>query len=118
VSARAEYDPPIVLREGRVQPTARLQLREVGFGSAARRLGIDAVGEHVLGRLTSAVNGRIGHQLLGRPPVVQDDPRQDGQVAPFHIAHTTRNSASTSSTPGTCCSSERRTTSAPAAGTA
>jgi hypothetical protein len=46
-----------------------------------------AVGEHVLGRLTPAINGRIGHQLLGFPPVVQDDPREDGQVALFHIAH-------------------------------
>jgi hypothetical protein len=87
LGARDEHDPPIVLRERRVQPTARLQLREVGFGSAASRFGIDAVGEHVLGQLTPAINGRIGHQLLGFPPVVQDDPREDGQVALFHIAH-------------------------------
>jgi hypothetical protein len=54
-------------------------------GDADTRFGIDAVGEHVLQRLTDAINGETPHQLLGFPLVVQDDPRDDGQVCLFHI---------------------------------
>lgn len=82
-----EYNPPVVLRERWVQSTARLQLRRGDVGSAARSYGIDAVAEHVLERLTDAVNGEVDHQLLGFPAVVQVDPREEGQIALFHIGH-------------------------------
>lgn len=82
-----EHDAPIRLEELRVRATPRLQLREFGFGFAERTLGIDAVGEHLLVATAERINGEAHAQLLGYPPVVQDDPREDGQVAVFHLAH-------------------------------
>ena len=73
-----------MLCERRVRPTARLQLRHLWPG--AERSGTDAIEDAAIQRLQAAMNGRVHHQLLGHPQVVQDDPRQDGDVALFHLA--------------------------------
>lgn len=78
-------DPDGALDEQRVAPTARLQLRHLGFGSGERRFGFDALAEAAVEHLTYRVNGANGQQLLGYPQPVQDDPRKDGQVVLFHI---------------------------------
>jgi hypothetical protein len=84
-----EPEPPdreIALDEQRVTPAARLQLRHVGFGFAMRKLGLDAVAEHVLADVVWNVNGNTAEQLLGYPPVVQEDPRtNDDDVAVLHL---------------------------------
>ena len=82
-----EYDAPVVLRERRVRPTPRLQIRHMGFGYATRRYGLDAVADDLLQRLAYSINGGEDHQLLGYPAVVQDDPRDDGDVALFHLGN-------------------------------
>lgn len=84
------YDPEPpdedeALDEQRVTPTARLQLRYLGFGLGEHRFDIDAVAEGAVERLTYRVNGRNSQQLLGFPQHVQDDPREPGQIVLFHI---------------------------------
>ncbi len=69
-----------------MSPVGRLQLRHLGFGYGNRLFGIDALAEHAVQTLTERVNGPIGHQLLGYPWPVQDDPRRPGQIVLFHIA--------------------------------
>jgi hypothetical protein len=75
-----------VLPERCVRPTPRLQLQEAGFGSATSRYGVDAIDEQAIDDLRWRL---IGHphraQLLGFPPVAQDDPRDEGDIALFHI---------------------------------
>ncbi|HWI70394.1 MAG TPA: DUF1963 domain-containing protein, partial [Baekduia sp.] len=83
---RGEYDPAALLAERRVRPLPRLQIRHVGFGSAATAFGIDAIGERILERAVAAINGEGDHQLLGFPCVVQDDPRADHEEALLHVA--------------------------------
>jgi len=73
------------LEELRVRPTARLQLRPVGFGSAKRWYGLDAVGERVLEGIDARANGTVPHQLLGFPATVQDDPREQGETSLLHL---------------------------------
>ena len=63
-----EPEPPDAdeaLSEQRVTPTARLQLRYLGFGSGERRFGIDALAERAVERLTYRVNGDNRQQLWG-----------------------------------------------------
>jgi hypothetical protein len=75
-----EPEPPDeALDEQRVTPRGRLQLPH-------RRFGIDPLAQRAVERLTERVNGSIGHQLLGHPWPVQEDPREPGQIALFHIA--------------------------------
>ena len=73
------------LKEMRVQPRARLQLRHVGFGYADYLYGLDAVAERTLERIVQRANGDVDHQLLGFPATVQDDPRHKGEVSLLHI---------------------------------
>jgi hypothetical protein len=83
-----EPEPPDedeALSEQRVTPTARLQLRYLGFGSGERRFGIDALAARAVEHLTYRVNGGNSQQLLGYPQHVQDDPRRPGQIVLFHI---------------------------------
>jgi Domain of unknown function (DUF1963) len=85
---RDRRDPPALLRERRVAAVPRLQLRHVGFGFGATLWGIDELAERTVGRLTPAVNGDPGHQLLGWPSTVQDDPRngyRDDAEALLHL---------------------------------
>lgn len=83
-----EPEPPDedeALSEQRVTPTARLQLRYLGFGSGERLFGIDALAERAVEHLTYRVNGANSQQLLGHPQHIQDDPRGPGQIVLFHI---------------------------------
>jgi uncharacterized protein YwqG len=82
-----EPEPPgEPLGEVRVTPTARLQLRHLGFGYGQRLFGLDALAEHAVERLIERVNGDARNQLLGYPWPVQDDPREPGQVVLLHVA--------------------------------
>jgi hypothetical protein len=58
------------LKEQRVDPRPRLQLRHVGFGYALHRFGIEDAGERILGRIVQRANGATAHQLLGFPATV------------------------------------------------
>lgn len=74
------------LPEGRVTPTTGLQLRQTGFGSGRRRFGIEPDEETLVLEVRWAAFGRPPRpQLLGFPLVVQDDPRDDGDVALLHV---------------------------------
>jgi uncharacterized protein YwqG len=73
------------LKEQRVHPRARLQLRHVGFGYALHRFGIDEDGERILERIVERANGDTVHQLLGFPATVQDDPRTNDEVSLLHL---------------------------------
>ena len=73
------------LKERRVRPRARLQLRHVGFRYALHRFGIDEDGERILERIAERANGNNVHQLLGFPATVQDDPRTNDEVSLLHL---------------------------------
>jgi hypothetical protein len=73
------------LKEQRVKPRARLQMRYVGFGYGAWRFGIDTREEQILERIVPSANGNLAHQLLGFPRTVQDDPRRAGEVSLLHL---------------------------------
>jgi hypothetical protein len=83
-TALQEPDGPC-LKEQRVKPRARVQLRYVGFGCGAWRFGIDAHEEQILERIVPSANGNIAHQLLGFPRTVQDDPGRAWEVSLLHL---------------------------------
>ena len=68
-----------------MRPTARLQLRHVGFGYAKHLYGLDAIAERALQGIVLRANGKVAQQLLGFPFTVQDDPRERGETSLLHL---------------------------------
>jgi hypothetical protein len=79
------FDVPIAMDERRVRPVARLQTDELGLPWTAGRYGLDGVSAQIMRQLADAINGDGAAQMLGYPPVVQEDPREDDEVAVFHM---------------------------------
>ncbi len=80
-----EYDVPIVLRERRVTPTAKLQLRHLHIAAA---YDLDAIDEHlIVEELAPRFNGDADHQMLGFPRFIQDNPLPDDEIPLFFIAY-------------------------------
>jgi hypothetical protein len=81
---RDEYDPPVVLRQRMIALRPVLTMPEKPEGlDAAQRLAYDQFAD----ALQEVTPGLLepGHLLLGHPVVVQDDPREPGQVSLLHV---------------------------------
>lgn len=79
-----EYDPPVLLRERRIAFKPVLTLPEHVEGlTAVEQLDYDAI----FGQLLEITPGLSdpAHLLLGHPGVVQEDPRDRGQLALLHV---------------------------------
>jgi hypothetical protein len=114
--APGRFDVPIVMDERRVRPVARLQTDELGWQWTAGRYGLDAVASQIMRQLAPAINGDAAAQMLGYPPVVQEDPREHDEVRSSTWDRTHINSSS-SSMAATSSSSDRPTMSPRDAGT-